>query len=210
MKPQTPNADHLLKPMYRQVKDLELGPLLSGLTILAKDTATYLTAHGVDNEIGEGFRLAYLGMLSENRYYWERFRQKLYLPLGEARLPEGFASGAFNGNWDLQRLLEADLDHDWLRAPGWHFLKTYSGQRKTDILRGLTLEDLKAAFCKGRNPYKRESNGVADQEDTNPYKPIEGVVGRLIGSDQEWGGFWYPVMLYLALLLHKTDCETLK
>lgn len=210
MKPQTSNADHLLKPMYRQVKDLELGPLLSGLTILAKDTATYLTAHGVDNEMGEGFRLAYLGMLSENRYYWERFRRKLYLPLGEARLPEGFASGAFNGNWDLQRLLEADLDHDWLRAPGWHFLKTYSGQRKTDILRGLTLEDLKSAFCEGRNPYKRESNSVADQEDTNPYKPIEGVVGRLIGSDQEWGGFWYPVMLYLALLLHKTDCETLK
>lgn len=210
MKPQTSNADHLLKPMYRQVKDLELGPLLSGLTILAKDTATYLTAHGVDNEMGEGFRLAYLGMLSENRYYWERFRQKLYLPLGEARLPEGFASGAFNGNWDLQRLLEADLDHDWLRAPGWHFLKTYSGQRKTDILRGLMLGDLGTAFCEGRNPYKRESNGVADQEDTNPYKPIEGVVGRLIGSDQEWGGFWYPVMLYLALLLHKTDFETLK
>ena len=210
MKPQTPNADHLLKPMYRQVKDLELGPLLSGLTILAKDTATYLTAHGVNNEMGEGFRLAYLGMLSENRYYWERFRQKLYLPLGEARLPEGFASGASNGNWDLQRLLEADLDHDWLRAPGWHFLKTYSGQRKTDILRGLTLGDLGTAFCEGRNPYKRESNGVADQDDTNPYKPIEGLVGRLIGSDQEWGGFWYPVMLYLALLLHKTNFETLK
>ncbi len=74
----------------------------------------------------------------------------------------------------------------------------------------VTLEALKAAFCNGKNPYKRESNGVADQEDVNPYKPIEGLVGQLIGSDQEWGGFWYPVMLYLACLLHKTNFETLK
>lgn len=209
MKPHTTDAD-LLKPMYRQVKDLDLGPLLSGLTILAKDTATYLTAHGVNNEKGEAFRLACLEMLSDNRYYWMRFGPKLYLPLGEARLPEGFASGASKCTWDLQRLMECDLDHEWLRAPGWYFLKTYSGQRKNDILRDITLDDLKAAFCEGRNPYKRESNGASDQKDTNPYKPIEGLVGRLIGSDQEWSRFWYPVMLYLALLLHKTEFETLK
>ncbi len=209
MKPHTPDAD-LLKLMYRQVKTLELGPLLWGLTILAKDTATYLTVHGINNEVGEGFRLAYLDMLSDNRYYWENFGPKLYLPLGEAFLPEGFASAASNCNWDLQPLLEGDLDHEWLRAPGWHFLKIYSGQRKNDILRDITLGELRAAFCNGRNPYKREIHGVAAQEDANPYTPIEGLVGRLIGSDQEWGGFWYPVMLYLALLLHKTDFETLK
>jgi len=209
MKPHTLDAD-LLKPMYRQVKDLDLGPLLAGLTILVKDTATYLTANGVNNEMAEGFRLAYLEMLNENRYYWERFAPKLYLPLAEARLPEGFPSGASNCNWDLQRLLEGDLDHEWLRVPGWHFLKIYSGQRKTDILRNITLKDLIAAFCNGKNPYKRESNDVNDKEDTNPYKPIEGLVGQLIGRDQEWVRFWYPVMLYLALLLHKTDFETLK
>lgn len=210
MKPHTLLDADLLKPMYRQVKDLDLGPLLSGLTILAKDTATYLTVHGVNNEIGEGFRLAYLGMLSDDRYYWEQFGRNLYLPLKEAGLPEGFASGANNRRADLGPLVDSSREIEWLRAPGWHFLKTYSGQRKNDILRDITLGDLTAAFCKGRNPYKRESNGVADQEDTNPYKPIEGLVGRLIGSDQEWGGFWYPVMLYLALLLHKTDFETLK
>lgn len=210
MKPHTLLDADLLKPMYRQVKDLDLGPLLSGLTILAKDTATYLTAHGVNNEMGEGFRLAYLGMLSDDRYYWEQFGRNLYLPLKEAGLPEGFASGANNCRADLGPLVDSSREIEWLRAPGWHFLKTYSGQRKNDILRDITLGDLTAAFCKGRNPYKRESNGVADQEDTNPYKPIEGLVGRLIGSDQEWGGFWYPVMLYLALLLHKTDFETLK
>lgn len=209
MKPYTQNTD-VLKAMYRQVRDLDEGRLLSGLTILVKDTGIYLTAYGLDNAVAEGFRLAYLGMLSDDRYYWEHFGPNLYLPLKEAGLPEGFASGANNCRAELGPLIDASRETEWLRAPGWHFLKTYSGQRKNDILRNITLEDLKAAFCEGRNPYKRENSDGCDPKDTNPYKPIEGVVGRLIGSDQEWGGFWYPVMLYLALLLQKTDFRTLK
>lgn len=207
--PHTQHTDRLER-MYSQVKDLELGLLLSGLTILVKDTEIYLTAYGLDNAMAEGFRLDYLSMLSDNRYYWEKFGPNLYLPLKEAGLPEGFASSAAKCKADLGPLTDFSLETEWLRASGWHFLKTYSGQRKNDILRDITLEDLKAAFCEGRNPYKRDSNGVCDQKDTNPYKPIEGLVGRLIGSDQEWSEFWYPVMLYLALLLHKTNFTTLE
>lgn len=207
--PHTRHVDRLER-MYSQVKDLELGLLLSGLTILVKDTAIYLTAQGIDNEIAEGFRLAYLDMLSNNRYYWEQFGPNLYLPLKEAGLPEGFASSAAKCKVDLGPLTDVGLETEWLRAPGWHFLQTYSDQRKNDILRGITLEELKTAFCKGRNPYKPESNDVCDQEDTNLYKPIEGLVKRLIGSDQEWSEFWYPVMLYLVLLLHRTNFTMLE
>ncbi|MCW5599984.1 hypothetical protein [Nitrosomonas sp.] len=199
-----------LERMYSQVKDLELGLLLSGLTILVKDTEIYLTSYGLDNVMAEGFRLAYLEMLSDNRYYWEKFGPNLYLPLKEAGLPEGFASGAAKCEADLGPLTDVGLENEWLRAPGWHFLQTYSGQRKNDILRDITLEDLKAAFCEGRNPYKRDSNGVCDQKEANPYKSIEGVVRQLIGTDQEWSEFWYPVMLYLVLLLQKTNFTTLE
>lgn len=199
-----------LEQLYHQVKDLELGLLLSGLTILVKDTEIYLTAYGLDNAMAEGFRLTYLGMLSDNRYYWEQFSPNLYLPLKEAGLPEGFASDAAKCKADLEPLTYGVLETEWLRAPGWHFLKTYSGQRKNDILRDITLVDLKAAFCEGRNPYKRDSNGDSDQKCTSPFKPIEGLVGRLIGTEQKWSEFWYPVMLYLALLLHKTNFSTLE
>lgn len=218
-RPHTQYTDRLER-MYSQVKDLELGLLLSGLTILVKDTEIYLTAYGLDNAMAEGFRLAYLGMLSENRYYWQRFGPNLYLPLKDAGLPEGFSSAAAKCKADLGPLTDLSLETEWLRAPGWHFLKTYSVQRKNDILskitldekkqevlRDITLNELKAAFCEGRNPYKKD---VCEQEDSSPYKPIEGMVNRLIGTDQEWGEFWYPVMLYMALLLHKTNFTTLE
>lgn len=204
MKPHTPDAD-LLKPMYNQVKDIDLGRLLSGLTILAKDSATFLTTHGVDSEMAEGFRLAYLSMLSNNRYYWVKFGPKLYFPLGDAGLPEGFASDASNCNGDLQRLTECDLNHEWLRAPGWHFFQTYSGQRRNDILDDMTLEKLKASFCEAKDP----DDSIA-WEARDPYDPIAELVGRLVGTDRFGRTFWYPVMLYLALLLHKTNFETLE
>ena len=210
MKPQTQDAD-LLKLMYCQVQDLDFGPLLSGLTILVKDTATYITVYGVDNDMAEGFRQAYLDMLSDDRYYWRKFGPKLYQSLGDAGLPEGFASRASNCNGDLQQLTECDLDYEWLRAPGWHFFQTYSGQRSNDILRDITLEKLKAAFCEGKNPYEREANDSSIRQDRDPYKPIAGVVKQLVKADR-FGGrtYWYPVMLYLALLLRKTDFTTLE
>jgi hypothetical protein len=229
--PHTQHTDRLER-MYSQVKDLELGLLLSGLTILVKDTEIYLTAYGLDNAMAEGFRLAYLDMLSDNRYYWEQFGPNLYLLLKEAGLPEGFASGAAKCKADLGPLTDLSLETEWLRAPGWHFLQTYSGQRKNDILSKLcplpsssatspvqresevirndiTLKELREAFCKSENPYKCEKED-ASEKDANPFKPIKGLVERLVGTDQQFKEFWYPVMLYMALLLHKTNFTTLE
>jgi len=205
----THHADHL-EQMYSQVKDLESGLLFSGLTILAKDTAIFLTAHGIADEMAEGFRLAYLNMLRDNRYYWERFGPKLYLPLKDAELPEGFASGAAKCKADLQPLTNCDLETEWLRAPGWYFFKTYTDQRRNDILRGITLEELKAAFCEGKDPYERKAKDSSIREAKDPYKPIAGMVERLVGTDRLWQEFWYPVMLYLVLLLQRTNFTTLE
>jgi hypothetical protein len=199
-----------LEAMFRQVKDLELGLLLSGLTILVKDTATFLTAYGLDDEMAEGFRLAYLDMLSDNRYYWDKFGPELYLSLKDAGLPDGLASDAAKCKADLLPLTNGDLETEWLRAPGWHFFQIYSGQRRNDILRDTTLEELKEAFCEGNDPYGREQEDTCTDKTSDPYKPIEGLVKRLSGTDHESKKFWYPVMLYLALLLKKTNFTTLE
>ena len=199
-----------LEVMFRQVRDLELGLLLSGLTILVKDTATFLTAYGIDDVMAEGFRFAYLDMLSDNRYYWDKFGPKLYLPLKDAGLPDGLVSGAVKCKADLRPLTDYDLETEWLRAPGWHFLRTYSRQRENDILRDITLEELKDAFCEEKDPYEREQKDACTSKTSDPYKPIEGLVKRLSGTDHESKKFWYPVMLYLALLLHKTNFISLE
>ena len=152
-------------------------------------------------------------MLSDNRYYWERFGRYLYLPLNDEEFPkglEGFAGDAAKSKADLQPLTKIDGETEWLRAPGWHFFLTYSGQRRNDILRDITLEELKDAFCEGKDPYEREQKDACTRKTGDPYKPIEGVAKRLSGTDHESKKFWYPVMLYLALLLKKTNFTTLE
>ena len=213
--PPIENVDRL-ELMYQQVKDLEVGLLLSGLTILVKGTATYLTTHGIDNEMAEQFRLAHLAMLNNNRYYQEKFYPDLYKPLKTTKLPYGseeIVPKAGQCKADLRLLTDCALeDEEWLRAPGWHFFQTYSGQRKSNILRGITLEKLEEAFCEGEDPYetKSEDSCKKEVEDNNPYKPVEAVIKRLVESDQQWNKFWYPVMLYLVVLIQKTNFETLE
>lgn len=204
------NVDDL-ESMYKQIRDLDVGLLLSGLTILVKDTATYLTASGVDNEMAEAFRLAYLDMLNNNRDYWERFGPKLYSSLKEAGLPDGFASGAAQCDVNLIALTDGFWEkQEWLKAPGWHFFKTYSVQRKNDIFRDTTLKALKGAFCEGKSPYKPDTPVKQADEEKEPFKSVEAVVKRLAESDQQWTKFWYPVMLYMVVLLQKTNFMTLE
>jgi len=190
--------------------------LLSGLTILVKGTANYLTTHGIDNEMAEQFHLVHLEMLNNNRYYQERFYPKLYGPLKKDEFPYGseeIVPKAGQCKADLRLLTNCALeDQEWLRAPGWRFFQTYSGQRKNDILRGITFEKLEEAFCKGEDPYetKPENSSKQEVEDNSPYKTVEAVIKRLIESDQQWSKFWYPLMLYLVVLIQKTNFETLE
>ena len=81
---------------------------------------------------------------------------------------------------------------------------------KKEVLRGITLEKLKAAFCEGRDPYEPEAKDSCIREPKDPYKPIQGLDKRLAGTDHQWQKFWYPVMLYRSLLLVKTNFEILE
>ncbi len=192
------------KEMYEQsifLGKLKLGLLLSGLTIMVKDTAVYLTTYGIDGKTAEGFRLAYLDMLNDNRYYWEQFGPELYRPLKDIKLQEGCKA-------DFKLKNESYQDTEWLRAPGWRFFKTYTAQRKNDLLQGITLDQLKAAFHENRNPYKPKA--ACDQEDGKSYEPIKGLVDQLIGTEKQSTTFWYPVMIYVAYLLQKTNFVTLE
>lgn len=203
--------DDPLERMYDQVKGLDRKRLLPGLTVLTKDTAAFLVASGIDDETTEGFRLAYLDMLGHNRYYWELFGPELYLPLRDVPpkgLPEGFASAAASCEADLRPLLDCDLKKEWLRAPGWHFFQAYSRQRRERILCGKSLEAFRDAFCEGVDPCAPASKTLCDNKD--PFKPVAATVERLAGSERQANRFWHPVMLYLVLLLYKTNFITLE
>ena len=209
-----------LERRYKRIQKLDLGLLLSGLTILVKDTAYYLNSQGVDGKVAEGFRHAHLDMLNHDRYYWEKFGGLLYQPL--AKYLDDFADETEKNcgcKKELKPLNHPDWEKEWLRAPGWYFLKAYSMQRREDILRDISLEDLKTAFCKGENPYVKPApaeiylqgdEAKRIKKACDPFVTVEAVLKRLIGTERHVKNFWSPVMLYLVVLLQKTNFITLE
>jgi hypothetical protein len=181
-----------LKTMYDQVQGLELGLLFAGLTVLVKDTADFINAEGITDAATEGFRTMYLEMLNYDRYYWGKFGPRLYLTLPEAELPYGIAKEASRGKGDLAPLLDPGIEQEWTRAPGWHFFETYTDQIKGDILGDKSLDELKASFCNAEDPFE----------------PVGAMVEKLAKRSGFGPAFWYPVMLYITLLLLKTDFRT--
>lgn len=193
MKTQQGNHLRHLKAMYEQVKDLKLGLLLAGFTVLVKDTESYANANGLNDAASETLRGAFLDMLNYDRYYWETFGPGLFLALLDAGLPYGIAKAASQCNFDLGKLTEPGIEHEWTRAPGWHCFNTYSSQIKDDILRDTDLETLKGTFWNAKEPYE----------------PFAALTEKLARTSRFGPGFWYPLMLYLTVLIVKTDFRTL-
>jgi hypothetical protein len=193
MKTQKENHSNHLKAMYEQVKDVKQGLLFAGLTVLVKDTADFINAEGFNDDATEGFRRGYLDMLNYDRYYWGKFGPKLFLTLPDAGLPHGIAKAASQCTFNLAPLSKPAIEQEWTRAPGWHFFKTYTGQIKADILGDKSLDELKAEFCNAEDPFE----------------PVAALVETLAKRSRFGPAFWYPAILYIPLLLLKTDFRTL-
>ncbi len=193
MKTQKENHSNHLKAMYEQVKDLPTELLFAGFTVLVKDTESYTDANGLNDAASELLRAAYLDMLNYDRYYWETFFPELYRTLSEAGLPFGIAKAASQCNFDLSPLTDPLIEHEWTRAPGWHCFETYTSQIKDDILRETDLEKLKSTFWNAKEPYE----------------PFAALTKKLAKTSSFGPGFWYPLMLYVTLLLVETDFKTL-
>jgi hypothetical protein len=183
-----------LKKLFQQTQNIGTEKLLCGLTILVKDAADFINATALQNDATEVFRYAYLDMMNHDRYYWSLFGPDLYMELSDAQMPSGMARNAAICKFNLDELRESKIIQEWTRAPGWHFFKLHTQQIKNNILGKLTLEKLKASLCEPEDP-------------TEAYLEL---VERLANPGQLGSCFWYPLMLYLVILLKETDFITLQ
>jgi hypothetical protein len=182
-----------LRKMYQQAKDLDLRHLLTGLTILVKDTADFINSQGYSDDVTEAFRLAYLEMMNHDRYYWSKFGPDLYKDISDTKLPAGIIKAIREGTFDLEPLIKADIKTEWAKPIGWYFFKNYSRQNRSLILDGRSVDQLREKICEAKDP--------AD--------PFVAMVDRLSHSTTYVPGFLYPVMLYISLLLKVTDFTTI-
>lgn len=183
-----------LKKIYHQVKDLKLELLLSGLTILMKDTADFINTSGFKDDAIDKFKKAYMATLNHDRFYWEQFGPGLYMTLPDANLPSGIVKEAFKGNFDLEPLKNEDVVSDWTQFPGYYFFKIYTCKVKDIILKASDLEQekIKVDECK------------------EPEEYVFPLIERLSKQSSFGPGLWYPIMLYISLVLIRSRFVTLK
>lgn len=201
---QDPEEQHLkdLKEMYQAVKKRELGLLLAGLSVLAKDTADYINESGITDDPTEVFRDTYLDLLNYDRYYWEKFYPDLFLPLAEAGLPHGIVRKASKCEFDLSPLSKVEIEQEWTRAPGWHFFETYTGKIVGDIVGDHTLEKWKQGFFNRKDP--------KTQREIDPFETFKALAEKLARRGKFGPNFWYPLIFYVIELLIRTGFRTLE
>jgi len=182
--------DQKLESIYEQLKDLDESLLFAGLTVVAKDTAEYIatTAQQTGGEMA--FHEAYLEGINRERDFWGAMNSPLYQPLSVSGLPHGFSQGTMLGSPDLGPLHNPAIHHEWTSIPGRDLLEKFG--RK-----------FKEVICGKDGPYEKFNNGLVGQADL----PIT-IASSILTAGLSTAAFWYPLAVYLGLLLVKTGLKT--
>ena len=178
-----------LEQIYRQVHRWGGSLHYAGLGILCKDLAEYLATRGLIHDAIDIFRGAFGQAINQDRRYFAMFWPEALVNLSELEgIPSGMANLADQDNFDLP---EAMGDHkivaEWNRFLGWAFFREYHRTLQEPISKCLT-------------PDQEEQVGEAEDRDT-AITLAECLLGDAIPDKK----YWYPLVLYFCLLVHKTN-----
>lgn len=183
------SQDNILKELVKQVEDLDLDLLYSGLTIIAKDTAEYLATSAYPGKGDSVFFTFYKDAMNIERDDLETHGPKVFQSLENAGLPRGFAFNADNGRYDLLPLKDPMIIHEWLVNPGVRILEKFKDKFKDTI-------------CGKDGPYEKFKDGLIGQADL----PTT-IAAAVLLTGFSIATFWYPLAIYLGILLVKTGLK---
>jgi hypothetical protein len=172
--------------------DLLLGQLYAGLAVLARDMHQYLAQHPrKDAALFEGVVSLVHG--EESRQYGgSAFPDYGGLPV--EKLPGELASAAAEGRPAVAPLGERDIVHEWTFKPGKRlfvrFLQKFGCKFKETI-------------CGQDGPYEQFNEGLLGQA-ALPTTIASTILTAGFSSE----AFWYPLAVYLSILLVKTGLKT--
>jgi hypothetical protein len=181
-----------LKTLFSQVKGIDIRQALAGLTILMKDTAEFLTAKGYRDPATASFRVVFLDTLNEDRFYWESFGPALYASLTDNQLPHGVVDQANRGQFDVTPVTKANnIFHEWTHFVGWCFFKKFSQKHGSAAI--------------GEQGLAKDKQMLCTETEENVVK----VAQRLLDKEFTDKGYWFPLVIFLALLIVRTKFETI-
>lgn len=173
-------------------EDLPLGQLYAGLAALARDMHIYLTEH--PREDAGAFENVVTEVSAEDsgRYGTGAFPQYDGQPV--SLLPSGLALTADSGKPVVSPLGDPRIVHEWTSKPGKKLFERFIQKfgRK-----------LRETICGQNGPYEQFNKGLIGQAAL----PTT-IAGSILTVGFSAATFWYPLAMYLAILLVKTGLKT--
>jgi|GEM_PF-2669621 len=179
-----------LEQIISQIDHLDDEMLYSGLTILSKDIAEYTgNTRSLQTDEMQSFQSIFKETMGEERSYWEVHGNNLFTNLAEQQQPHGFAQSAAEGNQvDLTPLTDPSIHHEYFNIPGKKMFKRFAVKFKTTI-------------CEKDGPRDQFKAVVKKSE-----LPTT-LATAILASGFSMATFWYPIAVYVGLLIARTGLD---
>ena len=165
---------------------LENGQIYAGLSVLTRDMYSYLKSHPQDD--ATLIEDIVHQVFAEETYGDQSFPKYVGLPY--ETLPTQFASVAAAGQPNITDLGSRDIVHEWTVKPGKRLFLKFRAKFKETI-------------CGKNGPYEMFQDNLGQSD--LPKKIVEAI---LLSGVISPATFWYPLAVYIAILLVKTGLKT--
>jgi hypothetical protein len=177
---------HTLKQIEEQVQASDKIQLDAAFGVLVKDYAAYLASNPRDD--AKLFEQVYADFSKEETASYGG--SPFFRPAEEVGIPHGFAAQAAVGVFHLVDLNSRSIRHEWTTIPGQRLLRRFA-------------KELKGAICGPGGPYEQSRNGLFGQADLP-----KTIAASILAAGFSPATFWYPLAVYLALLIVKAGLAT--
>jgi hypothetical protein len=171
------------------VDDVLVGLHYSGLAVLARDMGLYLDNHQRDD--AALFKKVVDDVNKEESQLYSTGAFPIYEGRNVDSLPEGLASAAVSGRFDITPLENIEsIVHEWTLKAGKRFFTKLASKFKETV-------------CGKDGPYEQFNNGLLNQA-TLPTT----IASTILITSFSTATFWYPLAVYMSILLVKTGLKT--
>jgi len=173
-------------------EDYKVGLYYAGLAVLARDMHQYIAEHPREDAGLFAEVVSAVHDVESTRYGDGAFPNYANLPA--TSLPTGIAAAADAGKLAILPLGDPAIVHEWTTKTGKRLFVKFGAK-------------FKIVICGPHGPYVQFNNGLVGQAAL----PTT-IVGAILAAGFSAATFWYPLAVYLSLLLIetglKTYCET--
>jgi len=168
--------------------DFMVGLHYAGLAVLARDMHHYLAEHPRADAAFFEQVVSLVHSEDSERYGGGAFPNYEGLPTDD--LPQGFASAADAGQFIIAPLGDRAIVHEWTFKPGKRLFVKFCSKFNDTI-------------CGKDGPYEQFTNGLVGQAAL----PTT-IASAVLAVGFSAATFWYPLAVYLSILLVKTGLKT--